>query len=93
MQHIIKNDMDIIINDRKNTPRTCVCFYFAIDEEEKFSGMHGLFSRLLLQGTKTRNAQTLAKELENNCIDVSIKTKQDYIKVSFLFLLREQSSP
>ncbi len=86
MQHIIKNDMDIIINDRKNTPRTCVCFYFAIDEEEKFSGMHGLFSRLLLQGTKTRNAQTLAKELENNCIDVSIKTKQDYIKVSFLFL-------
>lgn len=86
MEHIIKNDIDIIINDRKNTPRTCVCFYFAIDEEEKISGTHGLFAKLLLQGTKTKDAKTLAQELENNCIDVSIKTKQDYLKISFLFL-------
>ena len=86
MEHIIKNDIDIIINNRKNTPRTCVCFYFGIDEAEKISGTYALFAKLLLQGTKNKDSKTLAKELENNCIDVSIKTKQDYLKVSFLFL-------
>ena len=83
MEHIIKNDIDIIINNRKNTPRTCVCFYFGIDEAEKISGTYALFAKLLLQGTKNKDSKTLAKELENNCIDVSIKTKQDYLKVSF----------
>ncbi len=86
MEHIIKNDIDIIINNRKNTPRTSVCFYFGIDEPEKFSGTYGLFAKLLLQGTKTKSSKTLATELENNCIDVSVKAKQDYIKVNFLFL-------
>lgn len=86
MEHILKNDIDIIINNRKNTPRTCVCFYFATDKPEKYSGTYGLFAKLLLQGTKTKDAKTLAAELESECIDVSIKAKQDYIKVSFLFL-------
>ena len=86
MEHIIKNGLDIILNDKKNTPRTSVCFYFAPDEAEKYSGIYGLFAKLLLQGTKTKDAKTLAQELENNCIDVSIKAKQDYLKASFLFL-------
>lgn len=86
MEHIIKNGLDIILNDKKNTPRTSVCFYFAFDEAEKYSGIYGLFAKLLLQGTKTKDAKTLAQELENNCIDVSIKAKQDYLKASFLFL-------
>ena len=86
MEHIIKNHIDIVINNRKNTPRTSVCFYFGVDEQEKFSGIYGLFAKLLLQGTRTKDAKTLATELENNCIDVSIKAKQDYLKISFLFL-------
>ena len=86
MEHIVKNNIDIIINNRKNTPRTAVCFYFGIDKKEKHSGIYGLFAKLLLQGTKTKDAKTLATELENDCIDVSIKAKQDYLKVSFLFL-------
>lgn len=86
MEHIIKDGVDIIINNRKNTPRCAVCFYFAIDEAEKYSGIYGLLAKLLLQGTKTRDSKTLARELENNCIDVGIKAKQDYLKVSFLFL-------
>lgn len=86
MQHIIKNDIDILIKNSKNTPRTSVCFYFAFDMPEKISGLYGLFSKLLLQGTKTKDAKTLACELETNCIDVSIKAKQDYLRISFLFL-------
>ena len=86
MEHIIKNKNDIIIKHRKNTPKTAVCFYFAIDEPERYSGTHGLFAKLLLQGTKTKDAKTLTQELENNCIDINIKAKQDYLKVSFLFL-------
>ena len=86
MQHILKNDIDIIFKEAKNTPRTAVCFYFAIDKPEKFSGSYGLFAKLLLQGTKSKTAEQLAFELEAKCIDVSIKAKQDYLKVSFLFL-------
>ncbi len=86
MEHIIKNGIDIIINDKKNTPRTSVCFYFKLDKPEKNSGTYGLFAKLLLQGTKTKDSKTLAQELENECIDVSIKSKQDYLRVSFLFL-------
>ncbi len=86
MEHITKDGLDIILNDRKNTPRTSVCFYFAVDEPEKYSGIYALFAKLLLQGTKTKDAKTLALELEKNCIDVSIKAKQDYLKASFLFL-------
>lgn len=86
MEHILKNGIDIILNNKKNTPRTSVYFYFKIDKPEKYSGTYGLFAKLLLQGTKTKDSKTLAQELENECIDVSIKTKQDYLKVSFLFL-------
>ena len=63
MEHIVKNNIDIIINNRKNTPRTAVCFYFGIDKKEKHSGIYGLFAKLLLQGTKTKDAKTLATEL------------------------------
>lgn len=86
MKHINKNGIDILIKNSKNTPRTAVCFYFQVNKQEKIAGANALFAKLLLQGTKTKTAEQLASELENNCIDVSIKSKQDYLKVSFLFL-------
>ncbi len=86
MKLIRKNDIDIILQNTKNTPRMAVCTYFTIDKPEKFAGIYTLFSKLLLKGTKTRSAQELANLIETNGIEVSIKCKQDYIKVSTLFL-------
>lgn len=70
----------------KNTPRTAVCLYFAIDKPEKISGIYTLFARLLLQGTKTKSAEELAILLENQGIELSSKYKQDYFKIDTLFL-------
>lgn len=86
MKLIQKNGIDIIFENVKNTPRTAVCLYFSIDEGEKYSGVYSLFSKLLLKGTKTRSAEELADVIESNGIEFSVKCKQDYLKVSALFL-------
>ena len=61
-------------------------FVFSIDVPEKYAGVYTLFSKLLLKGTKTRSAEDLADIIENNGIETSVKCKQDYLKVSTLFL-------
>lgn len=86
MKLIQKDNIDIILQNTKNTPRMAVCIYFLIDEPEKYAGVYTLFSKLLLKGTKTRNAEDLANIIESNGIETSVKCKQDYIKVSTLFL-------
>jgi len=86
MKLIQKDNIDIILQNTKNTPRMAVCTYFSIDEPEKLAGVYTLFSKLLLKGTKTRSAEDLANIIESNGIETSVKCKQDYIKVSTLFL-------
>ncbi len=86
MKLIQKDNIDIILQNTKNTPRMAVCMYFSIDIPEKYAGVYTLFSKLLLQGTKTRTAEELAGIIESNGIETSVKCKQDYIKVSTLFL-------
>lgn len=86
MKLIQKDRIDIIIQNKKNTPRMAVCLYFSIDLPEKYAGVYSLFSKLLLKGTKTRSAEDLADIIESNGIETAIKCKQDYLKVSTLFL-------
>lgn len=86
MKLIQKDGIDILIKNMKNTPRMAVCLYFSIDLPEKFAGVYTLFSKLLLKGTKTRSAEVLADIIENNGIETSVKCKQDYLKISTLFL-------
>lgn len=86
MKLIQKDGIDILIQNAKNTPRMAVCTYFSIDKSEKYAGVYTLFAKLLLKGTKTRSAQQLADIIENNGIETSVKCKQDYVKVSTLFL-------
>jgi len=81
-----ENNIDILIENKRNTPRMSVCFYFKKTKKEKYSGINSLLARLLLQGTKTKSAVELNDEFENNCIDISFKAKQDYIKASLVFL-------
>ena len=47
MKLIQKDNIDIILQNTKNTPRMAVCTYFSIDEPEKYAGIYTLFSKLL----------------------------------------------
>ncbi|MDD3014146.1 MAG: pitrilysin family protein [Candidatus Gastranaerophilales bacterium] len=84
---ILSNGIKVITRKNNNTPRTAVNLFInsGIKCETK-AGEASLSGRLLLQGTDTRNAEEIAKELDNNAIEMSVDTKQDYTKVRTVFL-------
>ena len=86
MKHYNKNGINILLKKMPKTPRMSVSFFFKTDKKEKFYGINSLLARLLLQGTKTYSASELALAFENECIDISTKAKQDYLKFSLIFL-------
>lgn len=86
MQHYNKSSINILLEKAVKTPRTSVNFFFKTDKKEKFFGINSLLARLLLQGTKKYSASELSEKFENECIDITAKAKQDYIKISLIFL-------
>lgn len=86
MKHFNKNNINILLEKADATPRMSVSFFFKVNKKEKYNGINSLLARLLLQGTKKYSALELANEFENECIDISSKAKQDYIKLSMVFL-------
>lgn len=86
MKHYNKQGINILLKKMPKTPRMSVSFFFRQDKKEKFYGINSLLARLLLQGTKTHSAKELALAFENECIDITTKSKQDYIKLSLIFL-------
>lgn len=83
--HTRKN-INILLQKEAKTPRISVNLFFKTNKIEKYFGINTLLARLLLQGTQKNNAEELALEFENNCIDISIAAKKDYIKASLVFL-------
>ena len=86
MKHYQNQGINILLKKMPKTPRMSVSFFFKTDKKEKFYGINSLLARLLLQGTKTYNANELALAFENECIDITTKAKQDYLKFSLVFL-------
>ncbi len=86
MEQYNKSGINILLESAPMTPRMCVTFFFKINKKERLYGINSLLARLLLQGTKKYSASDLALEFENECIDISSKAKQDYIKLSLVFL-------
>lgn len=82
----LKNNIKAIYKQNKNTPRVGLSLNFSINEGEKLAGTYCLMSRLLLQGTKSRNSEQLAKELDENAIEFSCDMKQDYLRFRFVCL-------
>lgn len=76
----LKNKIKAIYKQNKNTPRVGLSLNFSINEAERFAGIYCLMSRLLLQGTKNRTSEQLAKELDENAIELSCDMKQDYLR-------------
>lgn len=81
-----KNKIKVAYKQNKNTPRVGFCLNFSINDDEKIAGTYSLMSRLLLQGTKTKNSEQLAKELDENAIDMYIEMKQDFLRFKFVCL-------
>ncbi|MBQ8634865.1 insulinase family protein [bacterium] len=86
MKHYNKNGINILLEKCPKTPRMSVSFFFRTDKKEKYYGVNSLLARLLLQGTKKYDANQLALAFENECIDITTKSKQDYLKFSLSFL-------
>ncbi len=82
----LKNGIKAVYKQNKNTPRVGFCLNFSINDDEKFAGTYSLMSRLLLQGTKNRTSEKLAKELDENAIELDIDMKQDYLRFRFVCL-------
>lgn len=82
----LKNKIESVYKQNKNTPRMALSFNFGINEAEKLAGTYCLMSRLLLQGTKNRSSEQLAKDLDENAIELSVDMKQDYLRFRFVCL-------
>ncbi len=86
MEEYKRNNINILLEKTPSTPRYALNLFFKLSKKEKYYGVNSLLARLLLQGTKKYSAAQLALEFENECIDISTKAKQDYIKLSLVFL-------
>lgn len=82
----LNNNIKAVYKKNNNTPRVGVSLNFSISDAEKIPGIYCLMSRLLLQGTKTRSSEQLAKELDENAIEFSCDMKQDYLRFRFVCL-------
>lgn len=82
----LKNKIQAVYRQNKNTPRIAMSFNVSINEEEKLAGTYCLVSRLLLQGTKNRTSEELANELDENAIEFCCDMKQDYLRFRFTCL-------
>ena len=82
----LKNKIQAVYRQNKNTPRVGVSFNISINEGEKLAGTYCLLSRLLLQGTKTRSSEQIARDLDEKAIELSVDMKQDYLRLRFVCL-------
>ncbi len=81
-----RKGINILLEKAPKTPRISMSFFFKTSKKEKYYGINSLLARLFLQGTKNYNASELALMFENECIDITFKAKQDYFKISLIFL-------
>lgn len=82
----LKNNIEYIYKQNKNTPRIALCLNFSINESEAKPGIYSLVARLLLQGTKNYNSEELANEFEKYAIDFSSDLFPNYLRLNFLCL-------
>ncbi|MBR1425525.1 insulinase family protein [bacterium] len=82
----LKNNIEFIYKQNKNTPRMALCLNISINEPEEKAGIYSLMSRLLLQGTKKYDSETLANEFEKYAIDFSAELFPNFLRVRFVCL-------
>ena len=76
-KYTLSNGINAIIKKNNNTPRIALVLYFQVMNDEKIAGLTFLLTQLLFQGTKNRNSEQLAIELDENAIDLTFEKKAD----------------
>ncbi len=84
--YTLNNGIKTIIKKNKSTPRTAVVLCAQINVDETKAGLYYLMCQMLFQGTKNRNSEQIANELDENAIDLSVEKKYDYIRFKILCL-------
>ncbi|MBR5554505.1 insulinase family protein [bacterium] len=82
----LKNNIELFYKKNLNTPRIAFCMNFALVDGEVAPGVNSLVARLLFQGTKSRSAEQIALEFDNNGIDFSVEMRADYLRFRFVCL-------
>ena len=82
----LQNGIEVFEKRTPDTPRVALCYNMRTQRLEGRAGVTTLITRLLTQGTKTRSAEELAKELDNYAIELSVDARSDYIRIKFLCL-------
>lgn len=82
----LNNNIELFYKKNLNTPRVAFCLNFALVDENLQPGVTSLVARLLFQGTKSRTAEQIALDFDNNGIDFAIELKADYLRFRFLCL-------
>ena len=85
-EFMLKNGIRSVYKKNNETPRVAVTVDMSINDEEKFAGTYSLMTRLLLQGTQKFSSIDLAKELDENGIELIADMKQDYLRFRLLCL-------
>lgn len=84
---ILKNGIKVDIKTNKNTPRTAIVMHIRYNKNNTGKkSIYSLLSSLLFQGTKSRSAEQLAQELDENAIDIYYDLKADYMRFKILCL-------
>ncbi len=82
----LKNNISFIYKKNPDTPRSALNFNLSLPSVDVPAGIYCLMVRLFMQGTKTRSAQQLSRELDRYAIEFSAELKLDYIKFKFVCL-------
>ena len=76
----LNNGITVILNENKNTPRMAITFYLSIEKPEEKAGENVILNRLFFQGTEKRSAEEIARETEENAIELYSEIKTDYLR-------------
>lgn len=82
----LENNLNAVYKNSPNTPRIAITLNIGINKPEKISGTYSLINRLFTQGTKTRSAEQIATELDENAIEFYSDSKQDYYRLRMICL-------
>lgn len=82
----LNNNIELFYKRNLNTPRVAFCLNFAQADENVAPGVNSLVARLLFQGTKTRSAEQIALDFDNNGIDFAVEMRADYLRFRFVCL-------
>ena len=82
----LSNEVSLVLKHNAKTPRTSVVLFFELKENDYKAGVFSIMKRLFFQGTKTRSAEVLAEELEQNAIDCYCNLHNDYMRFSMISL-------